>query len=71
MKKLTTVIIFLTFFTYISEASLYQAQPPSQAVKSNNTKTVKKPVKKDVKKVPHRTTTTKKSTTAKTTNTTN
>lgn len=65
MRKISTLLASLIFFTGIAFASPFQTakQTPATASTAANTKTVKKPVKKDVKKVPHRTTTAKKPTT--------
>jgi hypothetical protein len=60
MKKLTILAIAVIIFSGAAGASSYQAAKPTP---DNKTKTVKKPVKKDVKKVPHRTTSAKKATT--------
>jgi len=60
MKKLTILAIALILFSGIAVASSYQA---TKTTPDNKTKTIKKPVKKDVKKVPHRTTSAKKSST--------
>ena len=60
MKKLSILAITFILFSGISVGSSYQA---TKATPDNKTKTTKKPVKKDVKKVPHRTTSAKKATT--------
>ena len=62
MKKLTILVIAFILFSGIAVASSYQAT--KAATPDNKTKTIKKPVKKDVKKVPHRTTSAKKATTS-------
>lgn len=62
MKKLSILAITFILFSGISIASTYQAAKTTPDNKTKTT-TTKKPVKKDVKKVPHRTTSTKKATT--------